>query len=218
MQKKRIFQITRGRVSPGPLSSRAERRDRREMLEYLYSSLEHDVHDAAMRFGIDIYDELTIKKLISAISNKLPENAHHEEYVFHFIALAYAQILVIEGNEYEAEVIDALCTGNRVIGFLNSMPKQVTYSGLCIDCVVKAHTSRIGKAGAEKKLAPLKELQRWAVEKYQSKSWPSANKAAFDLKDEIIAYGRTINVTLAEQNAQRTIATWFRKKPTRKSE
>lgn len=71
--------------------------------------------------------------------------------------------------------------------------------------------SRTGKAGAQVRWAPNKKLEAWAVEKYRAKEWPSANKAAHDLKDQVREYGRTIGAPLTEENAQRTIAEWFRK-------
>lgn len=71
--------------------------------------------------------------------------------------------------------------------------------------------SRTGKAGALKRHAPMVKLQAWAVEKYLAKEWSSANKAAHDLKSQVMEYGRTIEAVLTEENAQRTIADWFRK-------
>lgn len=71
--------------------------------------------------------------------------------------------------------------------------------------------SKIGKAGAAKRHAPMAELRKWAVTRYREGVWSSANEAAHELKESIINYGRTINAHLKEQNAQRTIAEWFRK-------
>lgn len=71
--------------------------------------------------------------------------------------------------------------------------------------------SRTGKAGAQVRWAPYKKLEAWAVEKYRAKKWPSANKAAHALKDQVMEYGRTIDAHLTEENAQSTIAGWFRK-------
>lgn len=71
--------------------------------------------------------------------------------------------------------------------------------------------SRLGKAGAAKRHAPMATLRTWAVDRYREGDWRSANKAAHDLKEEVLAHGRTIGAFLSEENAQRTIATWFRK-------
>lgn len=71
--------------------------------------------------------------------------------------------------------------------------------------------SSLGKKGAEKRHAPMRELERYAVELYRQKQWKSANQAAYQLKDLIIAHGRSIGAVLSEENAQRTIAGWFRK-------
>lgn len=71
--------------------------------------------------------------------------------------------------------------------------------------------SSMGKAGAQKRHAPMTALRSWAIEKYKAGDWQSANQAAHKLKDSVIKHGRTINAVLSEENAQRTIAEWFRK-------
>lgn len=71
--------------------------------------------------------------------------------------------------------------------------------------------SAMGKAGAKKRHAPMAMLRSWAIEKYQTGEWKSANQAAHSLKESVIKHGRTINARLSEENAQRTIAEWFRK-------
>lgn len=71
--------------------------------------------------------------------------------------------------------------------------------------------SAMGRAGAKKRHAPMATLRSWAIEKYKAGEWQSANQAAHSLKELIVKYGRTINAHLSEENAQRTIAEWFRK-------
>lgn len=71
--------------------------------------------------------------------------------------------------------------------------------------------SAMGKAGAKKRHAPMATLRSWAIERYQAGEWQSANQAAHSLKESVIKHGRTINAHLSEENAQRTIAEWFRK-------
>lgn len=75
----------------------------------------------------------------------------------------------------------------------------------------KFNFSAMGKAGAKKRHAPMAALRSWAIERYQAGEWRSANEAAHKLKDSVITHGRTINAHLSEENAQRTIAEWFRK-------
>ena len=71
--------------------------------------------------------------------------------------------------------------------------------------------SAMGKRGARRRHAPMAALRSWAIERYRAGKWPSANKAAHTLKESVIAHGRTINAYLSKENAQRTIAEWFRK-------
>lgn len=71
--------------------------------------------------------------------------------------------------------------------------------------------SKQGKSGAFKRHKPMRLLEKWTLDQYQIGKWPSANAAAHDLKDEVIAHGKTINAHLTITNAQRTIADWIRK-------
>lgn len=73
--------------------------------------------------------------------------------------------------------------------------------------------SRLGTSGAISRHASMTQLKDWAVDLYRAGNWVSANKAAHELKDKVMEHGRTINVKtpLTEENAQRTIADWFRK-------
>jgi hypothetical protein len=68
-----------------------------------------------------------------------------------------------------------------------------------------------GKAGALKRHQPRARLMEYAIGLYKQKKWNSANEAAFELQQEIINHGKTINANLKPSNAQRTIAEWFRK-------
>jgi hypothetical protein len=71
--------------------------------------------------------------------------------------------------------------------------------------------SAMGKAGALKRHRPMAELRSWAIERYREGEWQSENKLEHALREPIIKHGRTINAYLTEENAQRTIAEWFRK-------
>ena len=75
----------------------------------------------------------------------------------------------------------------------------------------KTRQSALGKNGAIKKHASMKELRGYAIELYKADKWSSANQAAHMLKDKVIAHGKTIEAYLSPANAQRTIAEWIRK-------
>ncbi len=68
-----------------------------------------------------------------------------------------------------------------------------------------------GISGANKRHEPMRNLKEWAIAEYRAEVWPSANKAAHELKSRVIEHGKTINAILTKENAQRTIAEWFRK-------
>lgn len=78
-----------------------------------------------------------------------------------------------------------------------------------IEILTQSYFSENGKTGAEKRWAPMRELEKWTVDLYKIGSWPSANKAAHDLREKVIAHGRTIGAVLSDENAQRTIAAWI---------
>lgn len=75
--------------------------------------------------------------------------------------------------------------------------------------------AQLGAIGAAKRHMPMKKLRDWTVEQYRAGKWPSANKAAHDLKDSVMAYGRKVGANLTAENAQRTIAQWIRESPSR---
>lgn len=71
--------------------------------------------------------------------------------------------------------------------------------------------SHLGRKGALVRHTPMRNLRDWTIAQYNSGSFKSANAAAHALAGRVVAYGRTINANLSEENAQRTIAEWIRK-------
>ena len=71
--------------------------------------------------------------------------------------------------------------------------------------------AELGRRGAVIRHEKKRQLRESALLLFKERQWPSANSAAFELKDRIVAEGKKMGVTLSEQNAQRTIAEWFRK-------
>lgn len=115
------------------------------------------------------------------------------------------------GDLTDDELIKELCLGNWAIGFVDGLPGDGEQPWTCPSCLIKQHSSAIGKAGAEKRHAPNAALREWAIERYREGVWKSANQAAHALKEAVIEHGRTIGAVLSEENAQRTIAEWIRK-------
>lgn len=76
---------------------------------------------------------------------------------------------------------------------------------------ISANAKAAGEAGAMVRHEPMRKLREWSVAKYKSGNFQSANQAAHQLKQEILQHGRNISAVLTEENAQRTIAEWFRK-------
>lgn len=66
-----------------------------------------------------------------------------------------------------------------------------------------------GKAGANKRHEAMRKLKQWAVEKFKAGSWPSTLAASHELKDDALAYGKSIGASLTPYNAQRTIYNWL---------
>lgn len=111
-------------------------------------------------------------------------------------------------------LLKALGLANQCVATARAVADRGSINGQLFNEFAKLRHAEIvqnGKKGIEKRYAPMRQLQTWAVEKYQSGKWPSANAAAVALEEQVIAHGRTINATLSKTNARRTIAEWFRK-------
>jgi len=83
----------------------------------------------------------------------------------------------------------------------------------------KKRHSELGKIGANKRHKPMRDLEKWTLMQHEAGNWitlkKSANEAAHDLKEKVLAHGRTIGAHLSEANAQRTIAEWINKRVSR---
>lgn len=115
------------------------------------------------------------------------------------------------GDASDSELIEALCLGNWAIGFVDGLPGDKSEPSVCVSCLIKQHSSAIGKVGAVKRHAANAALREWSIAQYQAGTWKSANQAAHALKDSVIEHGRKVGAYLSEENAQRTIAEWLRK-------
>ena len=143
--------------------------------------------------------------------NSAPNALSHAFWVERFLALSYTTFLNAASTKNQDEKIAYLCYGNWLAGILGGMSKDEPGHAMCTPCIIKNYASENAKNGAEKRHAQMRELETWTVAQYRSGKWPSANKAAHDLKDKVINYGRSIGAILTEENAQRTIAEWIRK-------
>lgn len=199
-----------------PVSQNIARRlERRLAFNAELVGLDERVRFVAQRLGYNLDDEETTSRLLSNIAMDLDdrdlENANQAKFAEHFLSMAYAQLLILSDDPNEAEALSAFCVGNWMVGLLANMDNEDMAQRVCLPCALHEFASRNGKAGAAKKLGPIRELEKWAKQKYSEKKWPSANKAAYEMKDEVLAHGRSIGAFLTEQNAQRTIAAWLRK-------
>jgi hypothetical protein len=76
----------------------------------------------------------------------------------------------------------------------------------------KSYFASLGKNGATVRHEKMRQLRDFALSIYNPQEWKSANQAAFDLKEKILAHSRIVGANLTPSNAQRTIAEWLRKK------
>lgn len=123
------------------------------------------------------------------------------------IEMLFVHILNLQGDRYrnDEEMIGVLGICHQTVGHF--LAKQSQNYELAIR----------GRLGARKRYAPMRELETWTLSEYQRGNWKSANQAAHALKDAVVAQGRTLGATLAESNAQRTIAEWINKDKKRSS-
>lgn len=76
---------------------------------------------------------------------------------------------------------------------------------------IKEQARKNGTRGGVNRHAKMLALKEWTLARYREGSWPSANKAAYELMRDVINHGRTIGAPpLSAANAQRTIANWIR--------
>jgi len=115
----------------------------------------------------------------------------------------------VDAINHKAECLlnayQALCYAER----LNQAVELSTEEQASVE---KFDFSALGREGAAARHAPKNALRQYALSLYNPRDWKSANQAAYALRDQIMAHGKTINAELQAQNAQRTIAEWFRKK------
>ncbi|MFT5962404.1 MAG: hypothetical protein ACI8WM_002748 [Burkholderiaceae bacterium] len=178
------------------------------------SNLEKEVTFQAERRNLFLLDDGVFSMLFDEGTQDFSPNSDADNgeqiYERRMLCIAVVQMAIASTTKDEADLIDALCTGNWLVGCLGFMPES-RIPGICPACIIKNHQSDNGAKGADKRHAPMRELEKWAVEQRKIGDARTANKAAHEMKDAVIQYGKTIGATLSDENAQRTIAEWLRK-------
>jgi hypothetical protein len=170
----------------------------------------------AERLNIDLLESGVIESLLVGADTEDAETESdswsQHQWARHFLSLAFRFLTDAGDGATDEDKVNALCYGNWLVGVLSGVvPNGNDRQYQCMSCLIKQHSSAIGKAGAEKRHAPNAALREWTIERYRGGVWKSANQAAHALKDAVIEHGRTIGAVLSEENAQRTIAEWIRK-------
>lgn len=179
------------------------------------AALVRDVIDIAriMTLGKDMYLVNDLKQAKAVFVKKAKEIGRsspfkarmvEREIDFLFMTIPYLQDSRYESNE---TVFGVLCSVHHAFGYLTGALQRER----------NLDFSSLGKAGARKRYASMRDLEVWALTEYRRGNWKSANQAAYELKDSVIAHGRTIGAHLMESNAQRTIAEWINKDKKRSS-
>ncbi|MEC5217930.1 hypothetical protein RCH09_002894 [Actimicrobium sp. GrIS 1.19] len=178
------------------------------------SSLLEGVTFQAERRNLFLLDDGVFSALLEEGMQDAEPNVDDENgekfYERRILCIAVVQTSIAMTTKTESELIDALCTGSYLMGFLAGMPESRT-ACICPACIIKNHQSGNGMKGADKRHAPMRELEKWTVEQREIGDVRTANKAAHEMKNAVIQYGKTIGATLSDENAQRTIAEWLRK-------
>lgn len=196
-----------------------------------FSVVAEELEKQATEYGFDLSKDDDVKRLNLITDGerifhkrvpkgKLPQEWKSANFAERVLGTAYDylhQLHVTINNAHEdtndftccnseARAIRFIATLNFLLGFLSS-------NGLreFSEDEQTRFFSNLGKDGAKKRHAPMIELRNWALERYKSDEWESANQAAHAFVDSTIEHGRTINAHLSKANAQRTIADWFRK-------
>lgn len=150
--------------------------------------------------------------------NEQPEGKNHEFFaVLALLLVADTQTWhskyksISLAGESAIQAMDAVCHAEhlqRKAGFKECLMRYKAEEEK--SNLKKIHSER-GRNGAIKKYKPMRNLEQWTLKQYDAGSWKSGNKAASDLKDKVLTYGKGIEAYLSEANAQRTIAEWINK-------
>lgn len=180
---------------------------------YLYD----DIDGFPFATEAECYAVLALMKLDDAIGLLItPEKINDEKITIHSsIFFCRPENIIISGNII-VEAMEIVCYAERSLSNdelskWRAELKEKMDAERVAEKAAQLDFSAIGKAGAIKRHAPMVALREWAVDLYRSGNWKSANEAAFTLKSQVVAHGRTIGANLTEQNAQKTIARWFSK-------
>ena len=168
--------------------------------------------------GIDIYNYdgnlAAWNNKISSLEKNLSEFERHKRHLLRF---AFALNKYAEASCHAKIFSQTIYYLDETVFILNLAYKLRDDQASLAQATSKLF-SRLGAVGADKRHSPMKELKDWTLKQYQVGNWKakkeSANKAAHDLKERVLAQGKIIHPELAvlsEQNAQRTIAEWIRK-------
>ncbi|MEB0011282.1 hypothetical protein QN379_02740 [Glaciimonas sp. Gout2] len=165
----------------------------------------------------ECYAVLALMRLDDALSLvSVPEKKNENGTVIHSGVFPWKGQSVIDAGNLIVEAMEIVCCAENQLSYdhltkLREEQRQKMDAEREAIKAAKINFSVIGRDGGIKRNAPMAKLRTWAVDLYRQGDWSSANKAAHELKSRVVEYGRTINANLAEQNAQRTIAEWFRK-------
>jgi hypothetical protein len=189
--------------------------ERIEAIKKMALALEEKLWNNAEKLGIKKTRETRERLYKILIEGATLERSEH------FLAggLAFARIARTHAQRIPGPW-ETLCEGYYYAGVLAEMVGEKPDKEF-----LRSLYSKQGKNGADKRHAPMRELEDWTLKQYREGSWigkkDSANKAAHDLKEKVLAQGKIIDPRLAvltEQNAQRTIAEWIRKSASRQTD
>jgi hypothetical protein len=175
----------------------------KETLARIQATIKRNLNDEAQRSGLS--------EMVKDVDPNIEEIDGGMAWAFMFAASARAE-------ENPQAALSYLLAAARAAAMIRTIAMMYFSNGLKPEEIkhemkklMGGVHSKNGLLGANKRHAPMRALTEWAIEKYKAGNWKSANQAAHDLKDAVVAHGRTINAHLSEENAQRTIAEWFRK-------
>jgi hypothetical protein len=126
---------------------------------------------------------------------------------------------ILEALSLDCIMHAALCLPDNIEMALDLLADSVSANDLALQGALhlsnffnrKAERVSNGRAGARKRHEKLDELRAWALERYKSGTWRSANHAASELLPDVLKRSEEIGANLTKSNGQRTIAEWIRK-------
>ncbi len=166
---------------------------RRKVIEDQFEKLREKVTRGIIHLGIDLDEDGVMERLMTIDECQIEaEEWEIAKWAERMLAIAFSlSVSDFHDDASDDELIEALCTANWTIGIFDGLPTGNFQPHICLDCLIKHHSSAIGKIGAAKRHAdaPIRPIKRLVHECWQDWQqnlgrYESQEKFASDMVDK----------------------------------